>query len=59
MEEDAAALIKAKLEDKLTLIRLYIDNYDISVQQKLRALAKYLEEELPKLLQLQEQAKNK
>ncbi len=57
MEEDAKALIQAKLEDKLTLIRLYIDNYDISVQQKLRALAKYLNEELPKLLDLQGQAK--
>lgn len=57
LEEDATALLKAKLEDKLTLIRLYIDNYDISVQQKLRALAKYLEQELPKLLELQEQAK--
>lgn len=58
-EEDAAALLKAKLEDKLTLIRLYLDNYDISVQQKLRALMKFLEQELPKLLELQEQAKNK
>lgn len=57
MEEDAKALIQAKLEDKLTLIRLYIENYDISVQQKLRALAKYLDEELPKLLDLQGQAK--
>ncbi len=57
MEEDAKALLQAKLEDKNTLIRLYIENYDISVQQKLRALAKYLDEELPKLLQLQEQAK--
>lgn len=59
LEEDAAALIHAKLEDKLTLIQLYVDNYDISVQQKLRALAQLLEQELPKLLELQEQAKNK
>lgn len=57
LEEDAAAIIHAKLEDKLTLIKLCIDNYDISVQQKLRALVKYLEQELPKLLALQEQAK--
>ena len=57
LEEDAAAIIHAKLEDKLTLIKLCIDNYDISVQQKLRALVKYLEQELPKLLDLQEQAK--
>ena len=56
-EEDATALIKAKLEDKLTLIRLIIENYDITVKQKLNALVKYLEQELPKLLVLQEQAK--
>lgn len=56
--EDAEALTKAKLEDKITLIRLYLDNYDLSVQQKLKALIKYLDEELPKLLALQEKAKN-
>ena len=59
LEEDAAALIKTKLEDKITFIRMILDNYDISVQQKLKALVKYLEQELPKLLELQEQAKNK
>lgn len=59
LEEDAAALIKTKLEDKITFIRLILENYDISVQQKLKALIKYLEQELPKLLHLQEQAKNK
>lgn len=59
MEEDAAALIRTKLEDKITFIWLIIENYDISVQQKLKALIKYLEQELPKLLELQEQAKNK
>ena len=59
MEEDATALAKAKLEDKLTLIKLYIDSYDITIQQKLRTLAKYLEQELPKLLELQEQAKKR
>lgn len=59
LEEDAAALIKTKLEDKITFIRVILDNYDISVQQKLKALVKYLEQELPKLLELQEQAKNK
>lgn len=56
--EDAEALVKARLEDKVTLIRLYLDNYDFSVQQKLKALIQYLEEELPKLLALQEKAKN-
>ena len=59
LEEDAAALLEAKLENKITLIRLMIENYDISVQQKLKALIAYLEQELPKLLELQEQAKNK
>ena len=58
LEEDAAALIKTKLEDKVTFIRVILDNYDITVQQKLKALVKYLEQELPKLLELQEQAKN-
>ena len=48
-EDEATALIAAKLEDKITLIKLFIDNYDISVQQRLRALVKYLEQELPKL----------
>lgn len=57
LEDDAAELVRAKLEDKLALIKLYMDNYDISVQQKLKALIKYLEQELPKLLELQEQAK--
>ena len=59
MEEEGAALLKAKLEDKLTLIRLYMDGYDQSVRQRLQRLASYLEDELPKLLALQEQAKNK
>lgn len=59
LEEDAAALIHAKLEDKITLIKVFTSNYDISVQQKLKALIKFLEEELPKLLDLQNQAKNK
>lgn len=59
MEEHATALVKAKMEDKIALINLYMNNYDLSVQQKLQKLVKYLEEELPKLLKLQEQAKTK
>lgn len=59
VEEEAAALLNAKLENKITLIRLMFENYDISVQQKLNVLIAYLEQELPKLLELQEQAKNK
>ena len=57
-EEDAKVLVEAKLEDKQTLIALLLKEYtDISTQQKLNTLNKYLSEELPKLLELQEQAK--
>ena len=59
MEEHATALVKAKMEDKIPLIQVYMPLYDLSVQQKLQKLVKYLEEELPKLLKLQEQAKTK
>ena len=57
-EEDAKVLVEAKLEDKQTLIALLLKEYtDISTQQKLNTLDKYLSEELPKLLELQELAK--
>ena len=57
-EEDAKVLVEAKLEDKQTLIALLLKEYtDISTQQKLNTLNKYLSEELPKLLELQAQAK--
>lgn len=59
LDEHATALVKAKMEEKLALINLYINHYDLSVQQKLQKLAKYLEGELPKLLDLQKQAKNR
>lgn len=59
IEEHATALVKAKLENKIPLINLFINNYDLSAQQKLQNLVRYLEQELPKLLDLQEQAKNK
>lgn len=58
-EEDATALLRAKLEDKLTLINLTLEHYDdLSVRQRLQTLKQYLEEELPKLLELQNQAKD-
>lgn len=58
VEEDATALLRAKLEDKLTLINLTLEHYDdLSVRQRLQTLKQYLEEELPKLLELQGQAK--
>ena len=57
-DEDAKALMKTKLEDKQILIALLLQQYtDISTQQKLNTLDKYLSEELPKLLELQKQAK--
>lgn len=57
-EEDAKVLVEAKLEDKQTLIALLLKEYtDISTQQKLNTLDKYLGEQLPKLLELQEMAK--
>ena len=57
-EEDAQALMGTRLEDKQTLIAMLLKEYtDISTQQKLNTLNKYLSEELPKLLELQAQAK--
>ena len=59
-EEDAEALLQAKLEDKQLLIALLLEQYtDMSTQQKLKTLDQYLSEELPKLLELQEKAKQK
>ena len=58
-EEDAKTLMEAKLENKQTLIALLLEQYtDISIQQKLKTLLLYLKEELPKLLELQERARN-
>ena len=57
-DEDAKALMETRLEDKQTLIAMLLKEYtDISTQQKLNTLNKYLSEELPKLLELQEMAK--
>ena len=57
-EEDAEALLQAKLEHKQILIALLLEQYtDMSTQQKLKTLDQYLSEELPKLLELQEKAK--
>ena len=57
-DEDAKALMETKLEHKQMLIAMLLKEYtDISTQQKLNTLDKYLSEELPKLLVLQEQAK--
>ena len=57
-DEDAQALVEAKLENKQTLIALLLQEYaDLSVRQKLNTLSAYLSEALPKLLELQEKAK--
>lgn len=57
-DEDAKALMETKIEHKQMLIAMLLKEYtDISTQQKLNALDKYLSEELPKLLELQAQAK--
>ena len=57
-DEDAQALVEAKLENKQTLIALLLQEYtDLSVRQKLNSLSAYLNEALPKLLELQEKAK--
>ena len=58
-DEDAQALVEAKLENKQTLIALLLQEYtDLSVRQKLNSLSAYLSEALPKLLELQEKARN-
>ena len=50
--------LQAKLEHKQILIALLLEQYtDMSTQQKLKTLDQYLSEELPKLLELQEKAK--
>lgn len=57
-EEDAEALLQAKLEHKQILIAMLLEQYtDMSTQQKLKTLDQYLSEELPKLLELQDAAK--
>ena len=57
-EEDAKVLLEAKLENKRLLIAMLLEQYtELSTQQKLKTLDKYLSEELPKLLELQEKAK--
>ena len=57
-DEDAKALMETKLEHKQILIAMLLKEYtDISTQQKLNTLDKYLSEELPKLLELQAKAK--
>ena len=58
-EEDAIALKQAKLEDKQMILYAISDNYEGSIEQKLRDFTKYLKTALAKLDDLQVAAKNK
>lgn len=51
--EDAAAIQKAALENKVALLYMIADKYDKSTEQKLRAIAQDIEELLAKMQQLQ------
>lgn len=51
--EDAAAIRKAALENKVALLYMIADKYDKSTEQKLRAIAQDIEELLAKMQQLQ------
>lgn len=57
--EDAVALQKAKLEDKIMLLNAIMDQYEGSIHQKLQELAKFIQTALAKLDELQAQVKNK
>ena len=54
-EQDARALQKAALENKLPLLYMIADKYDKSTEQKLRAIAQVIEGQLAEMRKLQEQ----
>lgn len=56
-EQDALALQKAALENKLMVLYMIADKYDKSTEQKLLAAAQVIEEYLTAMRKLQEQAK--
>ena len=56
-EQDARALQKAALENKLPLLYMIADKYDKSTEQKLRAIAQVIEGQLAEMRKLQEQGK--
>lgn len=56
-EQDARALKKAALENKLPFLYMIADKYDKSIEQKLRAIAQVIEGYLAEMRKLQEQAK--
>ena len=55
-KQDAEALQKAALENKLSLLYMVGEHYDKSVEQKLRAVAQVIEEQLAQMRKFQEQA---
>lgn len=56
-EQDAQALKKAALENKLPFLYMIANKYDKSTEQKLRAIAQVIEGYLAEMRKLQEQAK--
>ena len=55
-KQDAKALQKAALENKLPLLYMIGEHYNKSIEQKLRAVAEVIEEQLAQMRKLQEQA---
>ena len=55
-EQDAEALQKAALENKLPLLYMIGEHYSKSIEQKLRAAAQVIEEQLAQMRKYQEQA---
>ena len=56
-EQDARALKKAALENKLPFLYMIADKYDKSIEQKLRVAAQFIEELLEAMRKLQEEGK--
>ena len=56
-DEDAEALLSAPPEDKLFIIMEMIERYPLSEQMRLQKLADKLQEDLPRMKELQEKAK--
>ena len=55
-KQDAKALQKAALENKLPLLYMIGEHYNKSIEQKLRAVAEVIEEQLAQMRKFQEQA---
>ena len=55
-KQDAKALQKAALENKLPLLYMIGEHYNKSIEQKLRAVAQVIEEQLAQMRKFQEQA---